>query len=130
MQIEFVIDASAWIEYLQGTNKGKKIAGIIEKEENICFTAASAVAEIISKSTKLNLDCNMALKAISNLSTIYDITHEIAISAGQIHSSAKQHNKDFGMLDAFAIAIARKLKTKLLTSDYDFKQFKEAVIIE
>lgn len=126
---KLIIDASAWIEYLQDTPKGKKIAEFIEKEENQCFTPASVVAEIISKAIKSNLNYDIALTAIINLSNVYAITNELSILSGKIHNETKKINKDFGMLDAFVIATARKLNAKVITCDLDFKQFKESILI-
>jgi len=125
----FVIDSYAWIEYLNGSEKGKKVAEILEKEEDEFLTPSTAVAEIISKTLKENKDMNVALNHINNLSTVFQITSEIGVLAGQIHFENKKKNKEFGMLDAFVAATARKLGAKILTGDPDFKRFKEAVMI-
>ena len=57
-----------------------------------------------------------------------NLNSETSILAGQIHFEEKKKNKDFGMLDAFVVAAAKKLNAKILTGDNDFKHFKEAVI--
>ena len=66
---------------------------------------------------------------MSTLSSIIVINKEISILAGHIHFEAKKKNKDFGMLDAFVAATARKIGAKILTGDTDFRGFKEAVFI-
>ena len=76
-----------------------------------------------------NQDIKVALNDINNFSTVLKATQEIGISAAQIHFEAKKKNKNFGMLDAFVAATARKLSAKILTGDNDFKDFKEAVMI-
>jgi predicted nucleic acid-binding protein len=38
--------------------------------------------------------------------------------------------KDFGLADAYVLATARKLKSKILTGDPHFKGMKEAVLIK
>lgn len=125
----FVIDAYAWIEYLNGSEKGKKVAEILEKEDDEFFTPSTAVAEIISKTLKENKDMNIALNHINNLSTVFQITSELGVLAGQIHFENKKKNKEFGMLDAFVAATAQKIDAKILTGDPDFKSFKNAVFI-
>ena len=125
----FVVDAFAWVEYLQGTEKGKKSAEIIENDTNRIFTSSATIAEVLSKVLRQNKEIDAALSHISNFSTVVDVSNEIGIIAAQIHFEAKKKNKNFGMLDAFVAATARKLNAKILTGDPDFKNFKEAVLI-
>ena len=125
----FVIDAFAWIEYLQGTEKGKKAAEIIEEEGHQIFTSSATVSEIVSKILRENKDVGIALNHVNNFSTVVNVTNELGILAGQIHFDAKKKNKNFGMLDAFVAATAKKMDAKILTGDPDFKNFKEAIII-
>lgn len=126
---KFVMDAYAWIEYLNGSEKGKKVAEILEEEANDAFTPASAIAEVISKAIRENKDFKIALFYINNLSTVLSLTQEISILTAQIHSEIKKKNKEFGMLDAFVAATAKKINAKILTGDEHFKNFKEAVFI-
>ncbi len=125
---KLVMDASAWIEYLEGTEKAKPIIKILESDTNEIFTPTTAIAEVISKFLRKSIDVKIAVASISNLSATIDIDQEISLLAGQIHAAAKQNNRDFGMLDAFVVASAKKLKAKIITADYDFKQFKEAML--
>jgi len=127
---KFVVDASVWIEYLQDTEKGRQAAKAIESEESDCFTPASVVAEVTSKAIRSgNLNTGLAFEAFTSLSTVSELTREMAAMAGHIHSEIKKKNKDFGMLDAFVVATARKLGAKILTCDSDFKGFKETIMI-
>ena len=126
---KYVIDAYAWIEYLNGSEKGKKFGEIIEDNENELFTSSATVGEIISKVLRQNKDIRVALNFINNFSTIIGVNQEIGVLAGQIHFEAKKKNKEFGMLDAFLAATARKINAKILTGDEHFKNFKDAVFI-
>ncbi|MBI2541191.1 PIN domain-containing protein [Candidatus Woesearchaeota archaeon] len=125
----FVVDAYAWIEYLEGSQKGKKVTEIVENSSNEIFTSSTTIAEVISKFLRTSKDIKIALTAINTLSTIIAISNEISALAGQIHFEAKKKNKEFGMLDAFVAATAKKIGAKILTGDNDFKNFKEAVMI-
>ena len=126
---KFVIDAFAWIEYLDGSESGKKFAEIIEGKSNEIFTSSVTIGEVISKALRGNKNIEIALNHINNLSTVLDITQEISAAAGHIHFEAKKKEKNFGMLDAFVAATAKKVGAKILTGDSDFKNFKEAVMI-
>ena len=127
--VKLVIDAYAWIEYLNGSEKGRKVAEIVENDSNEIFTSSCTIAEVVSKSLRENKDAKIALAHINNLSNIISVTQEISILTGQIHFEAKKKNKDFGMLDAFVAATARLANAKILTGDKHFKNFKEAVLI-
>ncbi len=126
---KFVIDAYAWIEYLDGSEKGRQVVAIIENNANEIFTSSATVAEVIGKVLRRNGDIKIALNHINNFSKVLEITQEISISAAQIHFEAKKRVKNFGMLDAFVAATARKIGAKILTGDPDFRGFKEAIII-
>ena len=125
----FVIDAYTWIEYLEDSEKGRKAAETIEDDSNEIFTSSATVAEIISKFLRSNKDVKIAINCVNNMSTVLNMTQEIANLAGNIHFEAKKKNKEFGMLDAFVAATAKKIGAKILTGDLDFKNFKEAVMI-
>ena len=126
---KFVIDAYAWLEYLDGSEKGREVLGIIEENTNEIFTSSATVAEIVNKVLRNNKNIEVALQHINNFSIILNISQEVGVLAGQINFEAKKKNKNFGMLDAFVAATARKIGAKILTGDPDFKNFKEAVII-
>ena len=126
---KIVADAYIWIEYLEDSEKGRKAAEFIEDESNEIFTSSATVAEVISKFLRANKDIGIAIKCINNMSNVVNLTQEIAGPAGQIHFEAKKKNKNFGMLDAFVAATAKKMDAKILTGDPDFKNFKEAIII-
>lgn len=126
---KFVVDAYAWIEYLDGSQKGRSVAKIIEDSTNESYTPSTTLAEVVSKSMRMNKDVKLALNHINDLSSVINITHDIGISAGQLHFEVKKKNKEFGMLDAFVAATAKKIGAKILTGDEDFKYFKEAVFI-
>lgn len=125
----YIIDAYAWIEYLEGSKKGEKAEEIIVNNSNEIFTASTTIAEVVSKLLRNNKDINIAIEAINNLSIKINLTPEISSLAGQLHFEAKKSNQNFGMLDAFVVATAKKLNAKILTGDEDFRPFKETIFI-
>lgn len=125
----YVVDAYAWIEYLDGSEKGKNVARIIEDSQNEVFTSSATLAEVTAKFLRTNKDVKIALTVINSMSNVINITQELGFMAGHLHFEAKKKVKYFGMLDAFVAATAKKLNAKILTGDDDFKHFKEAVFI-
>jgi len=126
---KFILDAYAWIEYFEGSEKGKKVAGIVEDDSNEIFTSSATAAEVISKFLRANKDIKIALMGMNSLSTVISVKKEIGFEAGSIHFEAKKANKEFGMLDAFVLATARSIGAKISTGDEDFRPFREAVFI-
>lgn len=126
---KFVVDAYVWIEYLEDSERGRKSAEIIEDDSNELFTSSATVAEIISKFLRANKDVGVAVNCVNSMSIVVSITQEIANLAGHIHFELKKKNKEFGMLDAFVAATAKKLNAKILTGDNDFRHFRNAVFI-
>ena len=126
---KIVVDAYAWIEYFNASEKGLKIKQIIENENNEIFISSVTFAEVISKFLRTNKEVTIAIAGLNTLSTTVEVSQDISISAGEIHFNEKKKNEDFGMLDSFVVATAKKLNAKILTGDNDFKNFKEVIFI-
>ncbi|MBI4182087.1 MAG: PIN domain-containing protein [Candidatus Aenigmarchaeota archaeon] len=127
--VRFVFDAYAWVEYLEGSEKGKKVAQFLEARGSDIFTSAATLAEVVSKFQRTGKDSQIPISAIPTLSSLVSVTQEISIEAGRIHSEARKRNREFGMLDAFVAATARSLGAKILTGDDDFRPFPNAVFL-
>ncbi len=123
-----VIDAYAWIEYLNGTNSGKKIVAILENNNEI-YTCAITLSEVISKVARVGKDAKVAYDVLLSNSQIINVDEELSFQAGLIYSEMRKTSKDFGLADAFILATARKLKSKIVTGDPHFQGIKEALMI-
>ena len=126
---KFILDAYAWIEYFEGSEKGRKVAATVENGPHEVFTSSATAAEVVSKFLRSGRDVKIALNGMNSLSSVLNITKEIGLEAGRIHFEAKKANKEFGMLDSFVLATAKSIGAKVLTGDEDFRPFKEAVFI-
>ena len=123
-----VIDAYAWIEYLDGSDSGKKVASIIENDATV-YTCAITVGEVVSKVARKGKDAKIAYDVLLSNSQIITVDEELSLQAGLIHSEMRKTSKDFGLADAYILATARKLKSKIVTGDPHFQTVKEAVMI-
>ena len=63
-------------------------------------------------------------------SQIVNANEELSLEAGLIHCEMRKSQKDFGLGDAFVLATARRLHSKILTGDVHFKCVKDAVFIK
>ena len=123
-----VIDAYAWIEYLDGSNSGKKVATIIENNDDI-FTCAITLGEVVSKVARMGKDAKIAYDVLLSNSQIIPVDEELSLQAGLIHCEMRKTSKDFGLADAYILATARKIKSKIITGDPHFQGIKEAIMI-
>ena len=126
----YVIDAYAWIEYLIGSDTGTKVYAILEKENIEAYTCAVTVAEVISKIAREGKDVKVAYDVLLSNSKVINADEELSKDAGLLHAEVRKTEKDFGLADAYVLATARKLKSKVLTGDPHFKSMKEAVLIK
>ncbi len=126
--MNYIIDSYAWIEYLDGSDKGDKVKEVL-KEQNSIHTTAITVAEIVSRAKRKDRDTVIAYQTVITNSNIINVNPEIAKETGLLHAEIKKEIKDFGLADAFVLQTARKLNAKIITGDPHFKGFKEAILI-
>jgi len=126
---KYVIDAYAWIEYLDGSEAGNKVCVLLEKYDEM-YTCAMTIAEVVSKVAREGKDVKVAYDVLLSNSQIVNVDEELSLQAGLLHFEMRQTVKDFGLADAYVLATARKLKSKVLTGDAHFKNVKEAVLIK
>lgn len=124
-----IIDAYAWIEYLDGSEAGLKVGALIE-ENGETYTCAMTIAEVVSKVARKGKDVKVAYDVILSNSQIVTVNEELSLQAGLLHYEMRKTLKDFGLADAYVLATARRLKSKILTGDMHFKNVKEAILIK
>ena len=126
---KYIVDAWAWIEYFRGTEYGAKLNDILDDPTTDIYTCAITVAEIISKTSRENRDVETAYDMLLSNSQIIKLDEKISKQAGLIHFKMRQTSKDFGIADAFILAAANKLETKIITGDPHLKGLKNAILI-
>lgn len=126
---KYVVDAWAWIEYLDGAEGGRRVGAAIENDDEI-FTCALTIAEVVSRVTRKGMNVKIAYDVMLNNSQVVNADEELSLEAGLLHFEMRKTVKDFGLADAYVLATARKLKSKILTGDPHFKNIKEAVLIK
>jgi len=125
----YVVDAYAWVEYLDGSPRGARVRDLLEDQANTIHTSAVTLAELVSKSLRTRRDPKTAITAVESNSTLHPISPALATLAGELHAEEKKRKKDFGLADAFVLATARNRSCKVLTGDPHFKDVPEAVMI-
>ena len=124
-----LLDTSAWIEFFQGTEKGKKVGNILRTEEN--FTSIVTFAEIVNWCLKNNIQDKIKeyIAGIKNGSTILELNEPIAIVAGKLNYERKKIVKNWGMMDSVILSTAQIYNLKVLTKDSQFKDLLSVEIL-
>ena len=80
-----VIDAYAWIEYLDGSTSGKKVVSLLENNDEV-YTCAITLGEVVSKVARMGKDAKVAYDVLLSNSQIITVDEELSLQAGLIHS--------------------------------------------
>ncbi len=127
MSTKYVVDASVWIEYLDGAERGKAFVPFLEHE---LFTTALCVAEVVSKVTRMGKEAAVAQEAIRALSDIIPLDFALATNGGLLHGAIKPKKPKLSLSDAITVIAARHLHATTLTFDYDFLGFENVRLLK
>ncbi|MEM3041788.1 MAG: PIN domain-containing protein [Nitrososphaerota archaeon] len=126
---KYIIDAYAWVVYLIGSDAGSKVKDILAEEKTESYTCAVTLADVISKVAREGRDFETAYDIITSNSSVVDVDEELSKETGILHAEMRKIRKDFGLADAYVLAIARRNDLKILTGDIHFKNVEEAILI-
>ncbi len=121
---KFVIDASAWIEYFNGSPVGKQVHEVIASDATI-FTNVINEYEVFVQSlrSRNKQAAKDALDFIENNSNVVQLNRELIEEAALLKAS-----RGIAMADSLVAATALRFNAIILTSDSDFNKVKEAKI--
>jgi predicted nucleic acid-binding protein len=122
-----IIDSYAWIEYLFGSEKGRKVNELLGQKE--CYTLESNLAEIYEWARKNDEDFDFFHKIIITKSKILPINRIDWLRAVDIKLEQRKKHKDFGIVDALLIAKQELIKCEILTGDKHFKGIKNVIYL-
>ena len=127
--MNYVIDASAWIEYFNGSKEGEKVKEVVENEIHKIYTNVITFAELASFFRRKEHDFQKAKEMIISLSSWYALDPLFAQEAGELLVEMKKTRKKIGLADILVLLTARKVEGKVVTADQDFKGLKETLLI-
>ena len=122
-----MLDSSAWLEYLNGTERGNKIKEIVEERS----TASSilAIAELADKFERDNLSFEKQLSFIQSRSAILPLTFDLCLAAARIKKQFRKKADKFSLADGVHFATAILEECTLITADNDFNGEKNVLLI-
>lgn len=125
MNFEFVLDSSAWLEYISDAESPVK--EIVEG--SLTGTSVIGVAEMADKFVRDGRPFEMVLRFIKSRSLVLPLTEGGALEAARIKNAIRPHCPKFGIADAIHLATARERKAKLVTFDADFMGLPDVVYL-
>ena len=123
-----MLDSFAWMEYFMGSLKGEKVQKLVDDDSQL-YTSLIIIAEIYSKSLRTDGKAEERKDFIIKRCAVVAFDVKIAVEAAKIHAQSRVKTHDFGLANAIILASARSRKTKVLTGDLHFKNFKDAVML-
>ena len=125
-RFELLLDSYAWVEFFNGTEKGKKVKAFLEKEN--CFTSAISIAELSEWIERERLNRKEKMREIKTLSSVLSLDLELLELAGIVKIQKRRKEKGFGLIDAIILATAKTHGLKIVTGDKHFKEEKAVML--
>ena len=125
--MKYIIDSSAWIEYLSGSKAGEEVNKLLKKEE--IYVISIIISEVVSFVKRNGGNTEIAYESVIKNAKIMEITPRIAKEAGLLHSTMREKGSNFPLAAALILCSAKENQAKIITTDNHFKPFKEAILI-
>ena len=127
MKVVTVLDASALLAFLQGEPGQDMVLNALQTQH--CAMSAANEAEVISKSLDRGLAPETIAAILSELTyTAVDVTVADGQQAGNMRSFAR--SVGLSLADRLCLALAQRLKVRVLTADRVWLQVAEPLGLE
>lgn len=107
-----VLDATAWFEYFNGTNRGEVVRDYLHKATE-AITPASVVAEVVEQARLRGGNTNEFVDFLQAKSRIEPLSAEIARRAGKL--MALHQGSRWRAREAFVVATAQYRRARVLS---------------
>ncbi len=127
----YVMDTSAWIEYLRGSKQGVRIKNLIRPTGKVVdvITPTVVLAEMKKHYLERGLqefdEDLVTVRALSD--SIPALDDETALLAGKLR--ADERGQSLSLPDCILLAVAKRTGAKVISTDTDFKGRAEAIFI-
>lgn len=125
--VRYLVDSFAWMEYFMGSERGEKVKRIVGDAANECLVSAINIAEIYSKSIRVDgIDLAEDRRSfILSRCAVIDVNDVLAVEAAKIDVDMKKKVKGWGLADSIVLATARASGAKIVTWDKHFQGIAE-----
>ena len=115
---EYLIDTSAWIEYLLGTERGVPVCDLVENKD--ASVSVLTVAELSCWLEATGRDPQEALSFLREHARLLPVEFESCAAVGSLRRAQRKKQQSFGTSDGIIYLTARERGMILLTKDKDF----------
>ncbi len=126
--MKIVFDTYAWVEFFEGTRKGKIVNEYLENEE--VLTPSIVLLELSYRADQEGWDFKGFFNFIKSNSQVIGLNEEFILSFGEIYNKMKKKVKDISMADVVILHTAALNDAKVLTGDEHFKKTEMAIMLE
>ncbi len=123
-------DTSAWVEYLEGSEKGESARRFLEDRECQVYTSILSLAEISDVFHRGGLQTRLSWIQIENFILANSIL--VTLDAGEMSEAGalKMRRRDipgFGLIDAIILRSSEKVDARILTGDSHLVSERDAI---
>lgn len=118
---KILLDTYAWVEYLEGSEEGKRVRDLLEGEDTEIYTSVLTIAELSDAFHRGGLDADLEWSDIQDFvqinSSLISLEAEEMADAGALKVERRKEFDDFGLMDAIILISSRKTDAELLSGD-------------
>ena len=126
--MKVVFDTFAWIEFFEGSKKGKVVNKYLNGNEVI--TSSIVLLELSYKADKEGWNFKQILSFINTNSEIIGINEKFVLGFGRLYNKVKKKIRSISMADIIIMHTTKLNEAKVLTGDKHFKGLKEAIMLK
>jgi predicted nucleic acid-binding protein len=127
---KILLDTSAWVEYFNGSDKGRKVREMLVSAGSFALTTGMVAAELASKFLREGKPADEIMIALRAISVLVAFDYDAAYKTAGIYVRQRKSKPKFGIVDAHIVAAAILNDAKIITCDTDFSGIQEAVVIK
>ncbi len=126
--MRYLVDSSAWIEYLEGSKSGEKVSNFIDSQNEV-YTTSLNIAEVISILARKKAKTETGYAIMIKRAKIIEVTPKIAKEAGKTHAELKKRIENISLTDVIIAKTAESINATVITKDAHFKHLSKAEFI-
>jgi predicted nucleic acid-binding protein len=127
--MKYLIDTSAWIEYLEGSVKGEKVHELLQGVKAEIYILPLILGELVSKAERKAGKGKEAYEIAMKRARLISVSTEEALEGGLLHAQKRKTEGSFSLADALICTVAKQRGAKLVTSDAHFRSFDTVIMI-
>lgn len=127
---KYILDASAWVEFFLGTEKGQEVKTILDDKTAGVFTAHSTVSEIFGWTLRKGKSFPRAISVIQRRSKIMELSlNDWVEAAERRHTLREEGRRKFDIMDALLLPMQQHLGATIVSKDTDFQGLPNVLIL-